>query len=138
VNRLDAGGCGGRLSAIRDNKAPWHLQYKRKDCVSDDDSDDDSADGSTTSTRNRLPSNNNEGLVDCHVIIPWSELERLVNETMSCVECGLAVQRFEQQTVGIATEVDFFCPTCHSSKTAAALWSDHVEETTERKETGSR
>ncbi len=90
VKGLDTGGRGGRLSALRDDQAPWHLQYERKDCVSDDDSDDDSADGSrtsTTSTTNRMPSPDRVDLVDCHVLIRWSQLERLVKERMSCVTC---------------------------------------------------
>jgi hypothetical protein len=138
VKRLDAGGRGGRLNELRDDKAPWHLQYERKDCVSDDDSDDDSADDSRTSTTNRMPSPDSVDSVDCHVLIRWSQLQRLVKERMSCVTCGLAVESFERRTVGIATEIDFFCPTCNLSETADALRSDYVLQTTQTKETDSR
>jgi hypothetical protein len=95
VNCLDPGGRGGRLSVVRVDVAPWHLQYERKDCVSDDGSDYDSADGSTTSTSNQLPSNKSKASVDCHVLIQKSELERLVKERMSRVACGLAVKSFK-------------------------------------------
>jgi hypothetical protein len=51
----------------------------------------------------KYPTKERKASVDCHVIILWSELEKLVKERMSCVACGLAVTSFERQTVGMAT-----------------------------------
>jgi hypothetical protein len=80
--------------------APWHLQYNRKDCVSDNDSDDDSM---TFSSINNPTKERKASVDDFHGLVRWSKLEKPVKKRMSCVVCGLAVTSFEQQTTGIAT-----------------------------------
>jgi hypothetical protein len=122
LSRLHSGCHGGRAKL---DAVPWRLQYKRietKDCVSDDDSDDESM----TLTSSQPPTKERTATDDCHVLIRWSELQNLVKHRMSCSYCGLAVTSFEQRTVGIATEVDFFCSGCRVSDTAGALRSDYV------------
>jgi hypothetical protein len=37
----------------------------------------------------------------------------------------MAVKTFDQETLGKATEIDFSCPMCNLSKTAAALQLDY-------------
>jgi hypothetical protein len=48
------------------------------------------------------------------------------------------VTSFDRRTVGIATELDFFCATCEASDTASALRSDFVVQSTETNESDSR
>jgi hypothetical protein len=123
LNRLQTGGHGGRPRVDVADATPWHLQYERnKDCVSDDDSDDDSDSDDGSGTFNSTTCNST--LVDCHVLVRWSEIEKLVKDRMACVVCGQAVRSFQRRTVGIATEVDFFCSTCDLSETATALKSE--------------
>jgi hypothetical protein len=74
------------------------------------------------------PTKERKASVDCHVLVRWSELEKLVKEIMSCVGRGLAVAPFEWRTVRITTEGYFFCSTCNLSEAAAALWSGSVVE----------
>jgi hypothetical protein len=117
LSRLYPGGNDGRarLDAI-----PWRLQYKRvhtQDCVSDDDSDDESMTLSTS----QPPTKERNATDDCHVLIRWSQLQNLVKNRMSCSYCGLAVTSFKRWTVGVATEVDFFCSACKVSDTVGAL-----------------
>jgi hypothetical protein len=63
---------------------------------------------------------------DCHVLIRWSELVNLVTSHMACAKCGQAITKFERQTVGIATELDFQCLTCKSFAMANALRSNYM------------
>jgi hypothetical protein len=124
LSRLHSGGHGGRAKL---DAVPWRLQYKRnntKDCVSEDDSDDESI-----SLGSPLPpSTERNASDDCHVLIRWSELQKLVEKRMSCADCGLAVTSFERRTIEIATEIDFVCSACEVFETAQALRSDYVVE----------
>jgi hypothetical protein len=46
---------------------------------------------------------------DCHVIICWSQLSKLVKENMVCSGCGNPICQLHRRTIGIATELDFAC-----------------------------
>ncbi len=91
------------------------MQFCRKDCVSDGDSDDNSDDDSDDDTNERIATD------DCHVLIRWSQIDKLVKQRMACASCGTPVTTFNRRTVGIATEIDFSCPTCKEKHTGAAL-----------------
>ena len=79
-----------------------------------------------TLSTSQPPTKERNATDDCHVLIRWSQLQNLVKNRMSCSYCGQPVTSFERRTVGIATEVDFFCPACKVSDTVAALRSDFV------------
>jgi hypothetical protein len=70
--------------------------------------------------------------VDCHVLIRWSALKAMVTESMACATCGMAITRFDQRTIGIATELDFDCTKCKSNATAHGLRSDYVTDHAEK------
>jgi hypothetical protein len=127
LSHLGTGGSGGRVRSVRVDAALWKLENNKRDCVSDDDTSDDD---SMTLSSTTKPSNKRKSLVDCYVLVGWSELEKLVKERMVCASCGMAVTAFVQQTVGIATEVNFSCSNCNQSQTAVALRSEYVVQTT--------
>ena len=119
LSRLHSGGHARRATTL--DAVPWRLQNKRvrtEGCVSDDNSDDDSI---TTLSTSQPPSKERNATDDCHVLIRWSQLQNLVKNRMSCSYCGLAVTSFKRRTVGIATEVDFFCSACEVSDTVGAV-----------------
>jgi hypothetical protein len=53
---------------------------------------------------------------------------------MACASCGMAVTTFDQQTVGIATVVDFSCSNSNKYRTAAALRLEYVVQITAENE----
>jgi hypothetical protein len=65
---------------------------------------------------------------DCHVLIRWSSLQQLLKENMACAKCGTAITNLDRRTIGIATEIDFRCPTCKREATAHALKSNYVSD----------
>jgi hypothetical protein len=145
-------GSGGRLN-VQDN--PCQLDYVGKE----DDSDDNSVSSSVTvnnafhivtppSTNTPVGSlQNNRALDetpenkrsatrkapdDCHVpLVQWSELQKLVKDRMACAKCGMLVTKFNRQTIGIATELDFSCTTCNTEGTANAIQSNYPLENRE-------
>ncbi len=64
---------------------------------------------------------------DCHVLIRWLELQKLVKEHFACAECGQGVVDFNRRTVGIATELDFYCKSCKTTATAEAIRSNYTK-----------
>jgi hypothetical protein len=102
--------------------ATWQINYV---VGIDDVSDNDSK----TVTNSKKPSKKIKASGDCHVLIWWSELQKLVvKERMACTSCGMAITNFDERTVGIATELDFSCATCKIYDTTNVLWSDYVLE----------
>jgi hypothetical protein len=65
---------------------------------------------------------------DCHVLIRWSELEKLVRENMICMQCGFTIQNLDRRTIGIATEIDFTCTGCKKTGCAYADRTDYIME----------
>jgi hypothetical protein len=55
---------------------------------------------------------------DCHVIIDWSQLAKLIQENMACSNCGSSITNLDQRTTGIATNIHF---SCKCRKVASAL-----------------
>jgi hypothetical protein len=49
---------------------------------------------------------------DCHVLIRWSQLEQFIKTTFYC-QCGKPISQLERRTIGIATEIDFYCSTTY-------------------------
>jgi hypothetical protein len=62
---------------------------------------------------------------DWHVLIHWSELQKLVKECFSCAGCGGRVTNFNRRTIGIATELDLYCQSCKMTGTAEAIRSNY-------------
>jgi hypothetical protein len=56
---------------------------------------------------------------DCHVIVQWSQLSNLIQQSMVCSGCRNSISKLERQTIGIATEIDFSCK-CRETVTAYA------------------
>jgi ribosomal protein L37AE/L43A len=65
---------------------------------------------------------------DCHVLIRWSELHKLVKDNFACANCGKRVVDFNRTTVGIATELHFHCQGCKLNGTAEAMRSNYCEK----------
>jgi predicted amidophosphoribosyltransferase len=73
-----------------------------------------------------LRKNKRKALDDCHVLICWSELQKMVKENFACAACGEQVTDFNQRTIGIATELDFYCKCCKLNATAEAMRSNYM------------
>jgi hypothetical protein len=84
LSRLGAGGSGRRPRSTFVDETHQKLEDKKRDCVSVNDDD------STTT-----PDNKRKASVDCHVLVQWSELEKLVKEKMACASCGMPVTTFD-------------------------------------------
>jgi hypothetical protein len=68
--------------------------------------------------KRKLPDN-------CHIIICWSQLAKLIQENMVCSNWGSSVTNLARNTVGIATDIDFHCM-CRKTASALANRSDHM------------
>jgi hypothetical protein len=55
---------------------------------------------------------------DCHVIICWSQLAKLIQDNMVCSNCGSSITNLAQKTIRIATYLEF---SCKCRKAASAL-----------------
>jgi hypothetical protein len=69
---------------------------------------------------------------DCHVLIRWSELVKLVQDNFVCSGCGEGIRHLDRRTIGIATEIDFFCSNCKKEACANADRTDYVMEKAEK------
>jgi hypothetical protein len=69
---------------------------------------------------------------DMHVLIRWSELEKLVTENMVCGGCGNAIKGLDKRTIGIATEIDFYCKGCKKTACAHADRTEYMQDKSER------
>jgi hypothetical protein len=63
---------------------------------------------------------------DCHALILWLELQKLVKEHFACTGCSEHVANFHRRTVRIATGLDFFCKSCKMIRTAEAIRSNYI------------
>jgi hypothetical protein len=58
---------------------------------------------------------------DCHLLIRWSQLDKLAKNNFSC-SCGEPIKHFERRMIGIATGIDFCFQSCKRSASALADW----------------
>jgi hypothetical protein len=64
-------------------------------------------------------------LEDCHIIVCWSQLAKLIQENMACSGCGRPITKLKQRTIGITTKIEFHC-LCSMPGFAMANKSDYM------------
>jgi hypothetical protein len=67
---------------------------------------------------------------DCHVLVRWSQLVQFLQSSFIC-KCGKPIVQLERRTIGIATEIDFCCRSCHNKGAVLADRRNHVEDNAE-------